>query len=495
MSRFGDVDAASCRFSDSVDDPNDRLPPLKGYEDKPLVTIDEAIKPLESLVTDIKQMVWTIKPKCSKPQDDLSKDESAAIMLYTLEWTPTDQSFYVVLNKNLRLRDRKKLIPWFSYLRLFIHALAKLPNTTSRVIYRGVKLDMRNEYTNAEDPTWWAFSSCTSSIATLDNHIGETGNRTIFNVKFDPNSAKDIKRHSHYPEEQEVLLYPARQFKVLGILNTGNDLHIIDLEETTPEFPLFQIPRAQALNIVLIGEKNVGKSTFINAFVNYLLFPTFDQAQSRELTVLKPLSFRVSLKDTFEYRLCTFGNLSDINSVSTNQCQTYTFCLPDDDLMKVCLIDTPSFDETSQPNQIKHILDYVNRLSHINAICFLLQPDTQQLSTEFQSCFAQLMTRFSRNPQVNVMFCFTNALMSFSMPGSTAGLVRNMLRNTSMEHIQFNRGNTFFFENESFRYLIAVHNGVRFSETEKEEYTSSWIDAVKESHRFLETVRSTRTPL
>ncbi|CAF2040791.1 unnamed protein product, partial [Rotaria magnacalcarata] len=52
-------------------------------------------------------------------------------------------------------------------------------------------------------------------------------------------SARNIRNHSYFPAEDEVLLMAATQFKVMGCLNQGN-LHIIQLEETTPPFPLLQ---------------------------------------------------------------------------------------------------------------------------------------------------------------------------------------------------------------------------------------------------------------
>ncbi|CAF1320660.1 unnamed protein product [Rotaria sp. Silwood1] len=61
--------------------------------------------------------------------------------------------------------------------------------------------------------------------------------RTMFTLQC--LSAKDIRRHSYYPTEDEVLLMAATQFKVIGCLNQDN-LHIIQLEETSPPFPLLQ---------------------------------------------------------------------------------------------------------------------------------------------------------------------------------------------------------------------------------------------------------------
>ncbi|CAF3716379.1 unnamed protein product [Rotaria socialis] len=52
-------------------------------------------------------------------------------------------------------------------------------------------------------------------------------------------SARDIQNHSYFPAEDEVLLMAATQFKVMDCLTQG-DLHIIQLEETIPPFPLLQ---------------------------------------------------------------------------------------------------------------------------------------------------------------------------------------------------------------------------------------------------------------
>ncbi|CAF4186082.1 unnamed protein product, partial [Rotaria magnacalcarata] len=103
--------------------------------------------------------------------------------------------------------------------------------------YRGVRLDLSNRYIKGESIVWWGFSSCTTSVHVLDSEIflGKTGRRTMFTLQC--KSARDISQHSFYPAENEVLLMAATQFKVMGSLDQGS-LHIIQLEETTPPFPL-----------------------------------------------------------------------------------------------------------------------------------------------------------------------------------------------------------------------------------------------------------------
>lgn len=54
-------------------------------------------------------MVQLVKSKCQKPEDNLIIDESASIMLYSLAWMPLEESFYIILNKTLRDKNRENL--------------------------------------------------------------------------------------------------------------------------------------------------------------------------------------------------------------------------------------------------------------------------------------------------------------------------------------------------------------------------------------------------
>jgi hypothetical protein len=227
------------RFSDLTTEPRRMLPPIQGYEKMPLVSLEEAVDPLTSLVPEVERMAWTVKQSHFTREHGLTDDESASILLYTMEWEPRDQSFYIILNNTLQAANRNLLRPWFLYLRLIMTAFAKLPSDSHRLtVFRGVKLDLRAQYPDGSTVTWWGFSSCTTSVGVLNNErfLGQVGTRTLFSIEC--HSAKSIKQYSFYPEEEEVLLPPARQFQVMGCLNQGNGLHIIQLKEIQPKFPL-----------------------------------------------------------------------------------------------------------------------------------------------------------------------------------------------------------------------------------------------------------------
>lgn len=227
------------RFKDVSGEPLRMLLPIQGYENMPLVPLEDAVFPLISLVPQIKRMVYIVKERCEDPQDGLSIDESAAIMLYTLEWVPKQKSFYFILNNALRAENRQRLKPWFRYLKLVVTALAKLPSAR-RCVYRGVKADLHQAYPKGKICIWWGFSSCTTTLEVLksEDFLGKKGNRTMFTIECD--TGKDIRNHSIFPSEEEVLLPAARQFRVVSSFDSGNNLHIIQLKEIEPPFPLLE---------------------------------------------------------------------------------------------------------------------------------------------------------------------------------------------------------------------------------------------------------------
>lgn len=81
----------------------------------------------------------------------LTKDESAAITLYTC------QSIYRYLNVALRTKDLAKIQPWFAYLKLFHNAIKKLSPVK--------KIYCRGENSN------WITSHSIGSTVILVNHF------------------------------------------------------------------------------------------------------------------------------------------------------------------------------------------------------------------------------------------------------------------------------------------------------------------------------------
>ncbi|CAF1263630.1 unnamed protein product [Adineta steineri] len=218
------------RVSDITEESSQILTFFEDYENIPLVSLEEAIQPLTTYIPDIERKVWIVKQRCKNPSDNLTSDESASIMLYTMEWDCYTNSLYYILNKILRQENEELLKPWLYYLKLLSYALSCLPSI-QQTVYRGVKLDLSYLYSENKNIIWWSFSSCTMTINVLEREefCGKTGLRTLFTIEC--LNAKNIRQHSYYEKENEVLLVAGTQFHIIGQYSPSSDIHVIQLKE------------------------------------------------------------------------------------------------------------------------------------------------------------------------------------------------------------------------------------------------------------------------
>ena len=246
------------------------------------------------------------------------------------------------------------------------------------------------------------------------------------------------------------------------------------------------------ITILLIGESGVGKSTFINAFANYLQFNSLADAQNGQPTVIIPVSFLMTTNDTFDEHIVKFGepdpneNHMNIGQSVTQQCRSYVF--PISSIAHLRIIDTPGFSDTRGSDQDEHnmkmIFSYLNNISYVHGICLLFKPNVQQLHPYWYACFTQLFQYFGENIREHLMFCFTNCRSTFYAPGDTRPALVSLLKSLPVNNIPCEKANTFCFDSESFRYLVALQQKLTFEEIQREEFEKSWKKSVEESNRF-----------
>ena len=94
-----------------------------------------------------------------------------------------------------------------------------------------MKKDLQGYYSTRRKVVWWSFSSCTSKLDSLEHeeYCGKSGARTMFHIECV--SGVNIKNHSYYQNENEILLRPATQFRVISLLDLGHGLTQIQLRE------------------------------------------------------------------------------------------------------------------------------------------------------------------------------------------------------------------------------------------------------------------------
>jgi hypothetical protein len=232
-----DIEAKySHRYADVMHKSEKILESIQAYENIALVSLEEAVEPLISLVPKIKRMVWTVKQRCEKPADNLSPDESASIMLFSMELEPIENSFYRIFNKTLRKEDQRELEPWLLYRRLFASSLSKLPLLQDQTIYTAATTCMSSQYPLGATFMWQGFLSCTKSVEVLERFLGKSRIKTLF--KIECHSGKEIRKHSCFHTEDEVLLPTASKFQVISNYQESQDLCIIQLKEVVYDAPI-----------------------------------------------------------------------------------------------------------------------------------------------------------------------------------------------------------------------------------------------------------------
>jgi hypothetical protein len=256
---------ANARFLDASEEPNQALLPIKGYAKEPLVSLEEAVQPFNQMLIDLDEMVDIAKRNSKKPTDGLTPDESAAIHIYTMQWVENRLSLYKMLNSALRSERRESLKPWFRYLKLVLTALYKLPSLKTTV-WRGVHGNLSDQYD--DDQIWWGFSSCTESVEVMEQFLGKSGVRTLFNIECI--NGKAIRAHSFFKKENEILLIPGTYLRVVSKWSPAKDLYIIHLRETLAP-RLYLEPPFTLTSMAASSSKTLSSTTGTPAMQNLMI--------------------------------------------------------------------------------------------------------------------------------------------------------------------------------------------------------------------------------
>ncbi|KAG0228893.1 hypothetical protein BGW41_003239 [Actinomortierella wolfii] len=251
------------------------------------------------------------------------------------------------------------------------------------------------------------------------------------------------------------------------------------------------LPR-EKINILLLGETGVGKSTFINAFANYLRHGSLADAMRGKMETLIHSSFELN-------GTTVFTGLPDKNErpqkgqSSTQSCRYYAFSLDEDTTIR--LIDTPGIGDTRGVKQDKinfeGIMDFISEFNQIHGICILLKPNESRLTPAFQFCIDELLLHLHKNAAANIVFAFTNSRSTLYTCGDTIVPLREYLdtlqRNNGVS-IRLEPNTMFCFDSESFRLCAALKQGLEFDDITINAYSGSWDKSVDESRRLVKRI-------
>ncbi|XP_076266780.1 uncharacterized protein LOC143200248 [Rhynchophorus ferrugineus] len=253
------------------------------------------------------------------------------------------------------------------------------------------------------------------------------------------------------------------------------------------------------INILLLGETGVGKSTFINSIFNYLQYRDFNTAEHKKLNVLIPAIFSTFDKDD-NLRTIRIGadrdenECREIGESATQSVRTYIFQIRNGQY-RVRLIDTPGMGDTRGIEQddlnCENILNYIGNLQELHAICYLCKSQQTRATSYFQYCMAQIMTRLHADACKNFVFIFTGCKAENYTPGETFKVLQKVAdeisRKSTHAKLKFD-DNIFCFDNEAFRYLAAIKQGVNLIPKIRSDAIESWRRATVESWRMIDYI-------
>jgi GTP-binding protein EngB required for normal cell division len=275
---------------------------------------------------------------------------------------------------------------------------------------------------------------------------------------------------------------------------------------TSPNKITTCLDRVSELNILILGETGVGKSTFINAFTNYLNFSSLNEAlQAKELACVIPSFFNWHSLEGDDYvtnnikvkpnvKGFTGDNLlqnetdSSNGQPATQDTQVYPVEVGN---TIVRVIDTPGIGDTRGAAQdqinMSNIITSLGQFKELHGILVLLKSNSARLDIMFKFCLKERLIHFHRDAAKNIAFGFTNARNTSFRPGETYNLLAQMLKQDQSIGIHLSRRIAYCFDSESFRCLAAHSNGVDIHDmSDIQDYQISWEKSAKEAFRLLE---------
>ncbi|CAM4819382.1 unnamed protein product [Rotaria magnacalcarata] len=212
------------------------------------------------------------------------------------------------------------------------------------------------------------------------------------------------------------------------------------------------------INILLLGQSGVGKSTFINALANYLCNDALEEACKDKIQAVIPPAFSFTNVNTFERKTIEVGDENEDVRSCKQQCRSFVFLVGDKNLR---IINSPGIGDTRGLEQdvedFHKILTYMSQYEHLNGICILLKPNEERLTILFKFC--------------------VEALLRY--------LHKNQHKKDHDVDVPFSRENTFLLDNEPLRYLALRKNGVRLNNDQTLSYQKRWDHTFKEYSNLI----------
>lgn len=295
------------------------------------------------------------------------------------------------------------------------------------------------------------------------------------------------------------------------------DVQENDNEEEERGAEQTEVESLNEVNILLLGESGVGKSLFVNAFLNYMRFASLDEAMFHDdLIAPAPLSRSLrsdrndggSLEDPWPLDMASLSRMSNngrafnnwqediakmMSSTESSEPQTLT-CVVHKLTTRgrtLQVIDSPGladdFPSEQNKRRMAEVISTVGQVGAVHGILVLLDPISPHLTPE--GCVNQLLSYFHRDAAPNVAFGFTRSAQRHRDANRDAYKpLKVILSQLESRGVRIDRESVFSFDSECYLFLAAAKKGMipmENSHFPMATYRDMWEQAAGEARRIV----------
>uniref|UniRef100_A0A914YUS0 AAA+ ATPase domain-containing protein n=1 Tax=Panagrolaimus superbus TaxID=310955 RepID=A0A914YUS0_9BILA len=337
------------------------------------------------------------------------------------------------------------------------------------------------------------------NLRSSKNHtVADNGNNDIVNEHFKIRSIISNDKTAFMKTKENPSQNPT---EVSAKDKTEIKSHISQIpQEMSSKTPNKEVNKK--INIVIIGESGVGKSTLLNAIANYLKFETAEMALKNDLEYIIPCQFKV-FYDDFSERLVSIGNsdkneqyqfeTSESTALSTTQeCKEHSFEFKG---YKINFIDTPGLSDTlgieKDERNLEKIRSFICGMDSLHAICFVVKANEARMDIAFSKAMNDLLSIFPKSALSKIIFFMTHSRGTLYGPGDTMAPLTKISKNLATakgQSFSLSSANIFCVDNEAFLYLCAKHCGIEYSGASLADFENSWKKSKQATQRFFDNV-------
>ena len=254
------------------------------------------------------------------------------------------------------------------------------------------------------------------------------------------------------------------------------------------------------MNLLLIGETGVGKSTWINSFANYCKFNSLDEAVKAGGVFPITCDFQLRHPQTGKLiSISSEGNgITDISECAkvgesvTVMPNEYFFPYKN---TQINLIDTPGLNDTKDTpdhdidkEHVNNIIRLLSTYDEIHAICILVKGSETRLTNAFKYTLTELLIRLDTRACKNIIFVLTH---TNSNSDQTQAIIQTFLEERNLAiPMPPDKPTVYCFDNDAVRYLAQCKNKIPQSEDDEDDAERNWKKSMRATQAMLEYVSS-----